>query len=117
MYIKYLKSKLQGLIVTEKNLHYSGSIKLDSEFLEKANIKPYEVVLVINLNNAERFETYVIPAKKGSKTVSLQGGAARLGEIGDELIIMSFCYLEENQEVSPINIIFENNKIKKIFVK
>ncbi|MFN3550414.1 MAG: aspartate 1-decarboxylase [Endomicrobiia bacterium] len=117
MYIKYLKSKLQGLVVTDKNLHYAGSIKLDSEFLKKANIKPYEVVLVINLNNAERFETYVIPAKEGSKVVSLQGGAARLGEIGDELIIMSFCYLEENKKVSPITIILKDNKIKKIFVK
>lgn len=117
MFVKYLKSKLQGLVVTEKNLRYLGSIKLDSEFLEKAKIKPYEMVLVVNLNNGERFETYAIPAKKGSKIVSLQGGAARLGEVGDELIIMSFCYLKEDEKVSPITIIFEKNKIKKFFVK
>jgi len=114
MFVKYLKSKLQGLVVTEKNLYYSGSIKLDTYFLQKANIKPYEIVLVINLNNGERFETYVIPAKKGSKTVGLQGGAARLGEVGDEVIIMSFCYLEPEEKFKPITLIFENNKIKKI---
>ncbi|MCS7231169.1 MAG: aspartate 1-decarboxylase [Elusimicrobiota bacterium] len=115
MLVKYLKSKLQGLVVTEKNLNYSGSIALDIDFLEKAKIKPYEVVLVVNLNNAERFETYVIPAKKGSKTVSLQGGAARLGEVGDSLIVMSFCYLQSDEEIKPISIIFDkNNKIKKI---
>ena len=114
MFVKYLKSKLQGLVVTEKNLYYSGSIKLDTDFLQKANIKPYEIVLVINLNNGERFETYVIPAKKGSKTVGLQGGAARLGEVGDKVIIMSFCYLEPSEKFKPITLIFENNKIKKI---
>lgn len=115
MFVKYLKSKLQNLTVTAKNLHYTGSIALDSDFLEKANIKPYEVVLVINLNNAERFETYVIPAKKGSKIVSLQGGAARLGEIGDQLIVMSFCYLNSDKYLKPIKIIFgEKNKIKKV---
>lgn len=115
MFIKYLKSKLQNLTVTDKNLHYTGSIALDSDFLEKSNIKPYEVVLVINLNNAERFETYVIPAKKGSKTVSLQGGAARLGEVGDKLIVMSFCYLNPHEEIKPVTVIFgEKNKIEKI---
>lgn len=115
MLVKYLKSKLQNLTVTGKNLNYTGSIALDSDFLEKSNIKPYEVVLVVNLNNAERFETYVIPEKKGSRIVSLQGGAARLGEVGDKLIIMSFCYLTPDEQPRPINIIFsEDNKIKKI---
>lgn len=114
MLVKYLKSKIQGIVVTEKNLKCTGSIKLDLEYLEKANIKPYEIVLVINLNNAERFETYVIPAKRGSKTCGLQGGAARLGEIGDELIIMSFCYLKESQKISPITLLVKNKKIVKI---
>ncbi len=117
MYVKVLKSKLQGLTVTEKNLYYTGSIKLDRNFLELANIQPYEVVLVINLNNGERFETYVIPAKKGSKTVALQGGTARLGEIGDPLIIMSFLYkdVKDTKIEKPINIIFgKNNSIAKI---
>ncbi len=114
MYTKFLKSKLQGLVVTEKNLHYSGSIKLDSEFIEKGKLQPYESVLVINLSNGERFETYVIPAKKGTKTVGLQGGTARLGEVGDKLIIMSFVYISENEKIPPPTVLLfdEKNNIK-----
>ncbi|MCS7151673.1 MAG: aspartate 1-decarboxylase [Endomicrobia bacterium] len=116
MMFKYLKSKLQGLTVTDKNLYYTGSIKIDINFMSAAKIRPYEVVLVINLNNGERFETYVIPARKGSKMVSLQGGAARLGEVGDKLIIMSFCYIDETKEkVKPVKVLFgEHNVIQKI---
>lgn len=115
MFVKYLKSKLQNLTVTDKNLYYAGSIKIDLDFIEKANIRPYEVVLGININNGERFETYVIPARRGSKIVSLQGGTARLGEVGDKLILMSFCYLQPHEKVSPIKIFFDDkNKIKKI---
>jgi aspartate 1-decarboxylase len=117
MFIKVLKSKLQGLTVTGKNLYYTGSIKLDKRYLELANIQPYEVVLVINLNNGERFETYVIPAKKGSKIVALQGGTARLGEVGDQLIIMSFWYKEtkDAQNKKPIKVLFnKDNTIIKI---
>ncbi len=115
MLVKYLKSKLQNLTVTDKNLYYTGSIKIDQNFLDKANIKPYEIVLVININNGERFETYVIPAKRGSKTVALQGGTARLGEVGDKLIVMSFCYLQPGQKVAPVKVYFgDRNVIKKI---
>ncbi|MCX7715824.1 MAG: aspartate 1-decarboxylase [Endomicrobia bacterium] len=115
MLVKCLKSKLQNLTVTGKNLYYTGSIKIDLDFIEKANIQPYEVVLVININNGERFETYIIPAKRGSKVVSLQGGTARLGEVGDKLIIMSFCYLQSGERILPTKIIFaEKNVIKKI---
>ncbi len=114
MLIKYLKSKLHGLVVTEKKLDYSGSIGIDQEFLEKAKIYPYEIVLVINISNGERFETYVIPEKKGSKKVCLMGGAARLAEIGDKLIVMSFCYLSQDEKFVPIIINFNNkNQIKK----
>ena len=117
MYVKFLKSKIQGLTVTAKNLYYVGSIKLDKNFLNLANIQPYEIVLVINLNNGERFETYAIPAKKGSGIVALQGGTARLGEVGDQLIIMSFQYMEikNSKKEKPVKIIFNrNNTIKKI---
>lgn len=115
MHLKFLKSKLQGLVVTGKNLKYSGSIKLDVDFMEKAGIKPYEVVLVVNLSNGERFETYVIKGERGSRVVSLQGGAARLGEVGDELIIMSFGYFSEGEKVSPITLLYDNsNKLKRV---
>ncbi|MFQ3676031.1 MAG: aspartate 1-decarboxylase [Endomicrobiia bacterium] len=118
MYTKYLKSKIQGLKITEKNLRYSGSIKLDINFIESANIKPYESVLVVNLSNGERFETYVIEGKRGSKVVSLQGGAARLGEVGDELIIMSFSYLSNEEKLLTKTVIYhKNNILKKVIVK
>ena len=91
------KSKIQNLVVTEANVNYSGSISIDSYLLEKANIKPYEMILVVNLDNGERLETYAIPAKKNSGTVGLQGGAAKKGKVGDKLIIMSYLYVYEGE--------------------
>jgi aspartate 1-decarboxylase len=119
MYTKFLKSKLQGLKVTEKNLEYSGSIKLDKDFMEKSGIKPYETVLVVNISNGERFETYVIEGDRGSKVVGLQGGAARLGEVGDKLIIMSFYYVDDKEKVIfPKTLIYhKNNVLKKVVTK
>jgi len=118
MYIKFLKSKIQGLKITEKNLRYSGSIKLDKDFIEKSNLKPYESVLVVNVSTGERFETYVIEGKRGSKVVSLQGGAARLGEVGDELIIMSFSYVGTNEKLFPKTVIYhKDNVLKKVITK
>ncbi len=117
MFVKILKSKIQGLCVTEKNLKYSGSIKLDLDFIEKANILPFETVLVVNVSNGERFETYVIEGKRGSKIVSLQGGAARLGEVGDEIIIMSFAYLNEKEKICPKTLVYKKNILKKVITK
>ncbi|MFN3966763.1 MAG: aspartate 1-decarboxylase [Endomicrobiia bacterium] len=109
------KSKIQNATVTEKNIKYSGSIKIDSALLEKADILPYEIVLVINVNTGARFETYVIPAKKNSGEIGLQGGAARLGEIGDKLIIISYGFLdsEEIKKYKP-KIILVNEKNRPI---
>lgn len=91
------KSKIQSAVVTEKNLQYTGSIVIDENLMQNANILPYEIVMVINLNNGERFETYVIPGRKNSGMIALQGGAARLGEVGDRLIIISYAFLEEKE--------------------
>ena len=116
MFIKVLKSKIQYLKVTEKNLRYSGSIKLDEDIIKEANLFPNEMVLVVNINNGARFETYVIPAKKGSRTVGLQGGAARLGEIGDELIVMSYCFVDEKElknHIPKILTVDSKNRIKR----
>jgi len=111
---KFLVAKIQGLRVTSKQLHYIGSITIDKEILEKAGILPYEVVLVANVSNGARFETYVIPGEEGE--VILNGAAARLGEIGDELIVFSFGYLstEETLVRPKIILIGEGNGIKKI---
>ncbi len=88
------KSKIHGIHVTEVNLHYAGSIEIDAEILEKADIFPNEIVQVVNVANGERFETYVMPGKKGSRICRLNGGAARLGEVGDPIIIISYGFLD-----------------------
>lgn len=90
------KSKIHNATITAKNINYTGSIKIDEALLEKADMLLYEIVLVVNLNNGERFETYVIPGKKNSGEIALQGGTARLGEIGDKIIIISYAYLESD---------------------
>jgi aspartate 1-decarboxylase len=110
------KSKIQPATVTEKNLQYRGSIVIDENLMQKANILPYEIVMVINLNNGERFETYVIPGRKNSGIIALQGGAARLGEVGDQLIIISYAFLEERElkKYKPKMILLnEKNRIKR----
>ncbi|MGB9762336.1 MAG: aspartate 1-decarboxylase [Caldimicrobium sp.] len=93
MYRKFLKAKIHKASVTNKNLYYEGSLTLDSEIMEKAGLLPYEVVWVYNLNNGARFETYLIPGEKGE--VILNGASARLGEIGDNLIIVSYAWISE----------------------
>jgi aspartate 1-decarboxylase len=91
---RYLRAKLHNVTVTARELFYSGSIQVDPVLMEMVGFEPYEIVLVINLNNAQRFETYLNPGKRGSGEVVLQGGAARLGEVGDRLIIMSFVWAD-----------------------
>ncbi len=88
-----LKSKLQRLRVTDANLYYEGSLGLDEELMEAAELLPYEQVTVLNVNNGERLQTYVIPEARGSGTVCLNGPAARKGVRGDELIVLSYALL------------------------
>ena len=95
MLITICKSKIHRVKVTEANLDYEGSITIDVGILKKADILPYEKVQVVNNNNGARFETYVIPGKKGSGVICLNGAAARLGEVGDILIIISYCEMEK----------------------
>lgn len=85
-----LRAKIHKVTVTDANLEYEGSLTVDDEILKEAGILPYEQVMVSNLNNGERFETYVIPGKRGSGVVCLNGPTARKGVIGDKIII--FCY-------------------------
>ncbi len=88
------KSKIQRLRVTDKNLKYEGSLTLDEELMNRADLLEGEMVQVINVNNGKRFITYIIKGEKGSGVVCLNGGAARLGEIGDELILISYCLMD-----------------------
>ena len=91
------KSKIQLAKITGKNLNYLGSITIDGNLMKLANIFPYEIVMVVNKTTGARFETYVLEGKKGTGTIELNGGAARLGEVSDELIIISYEYVEEKK--------------------
>lgn len=89
-----LKSKLLRAEVTDRALHYEGSLAIDSALMEQVGLVPYEKILVANIANGERFETYAIEAPKGSHTISLNGAAAHKGELGDLLVIMAFGQFE-----------------------
>ena len=114
MFVKILKSKLHRARVTESKLHYPGSIGIDSALMEAAGILPYESVLVADLNNGNRLETYVVPAEAGSGKISILGAAAKLIEPKDIVIIMSFAFLtpEEAREFKPkVAVLDENNNV------
>ncbi len=93
----FCKAKLKKAVVTDKLLGYEGSIGIDKSILEAADILPGEQVQVLNLNNGERLTTYVIEEKADSGRIILYGPAARKGEAGDELIILSYCFLETKE--------------------
>lgn len=92
-----LRAKIHQATVTESNIAYEGSLTVDRALLDAAGIKPYEQVMVSNLNNGERFETYVIPGERDSGTVCLNGPTARKGTLGDIIIVFSYCYYEDNE--------------------
>lgn len=107
-----LKSKLHMATVTNKNLNYEGSIEIDEELMKVVDLKENELVLVADVNNGQRFETYVIKGKAGSGVIALNGAAARLVEVGDKLIVMSFGLFNEDEYSGPkIAILGERNKI------
>jgi len=93
---EFLKSKINNASVTTKQLKYQGSIGIDKDILDQAEILPGEKVQVLNYNNGSRIETYVIEEKKGSKKIVLYGPAARCGEVGDKLCILSYYLVTED---------------------
>jgi aspartate 1-decarboxylase len=97
MQLNLLKSKIHRAEVTDSSLNYEGSLAIDVEFMEMVGMLQYERILVGNMNNGERFETYAIAALAGSKTISLNGGTAHLGRRGDLLTIMSFAVVDERE--------------------
>jgi aspartate 1-decarboxylase len=111
-----VRSKIQRLVVTDKNLKYEGSLELDSRLMRAADIVPAEFVQVVNVNNGSRFETYVIAARAGSGACVLNGAAARLGEVGDEVIVMSLVWLGDAESrqhrLTRVNV-DHRNRIKK----
>lgn len=110
---KVLKSKLHRATVTEANLQYEGSCTVDENLMDKADIAHHEMVLISNLNNGERFETYVIPGERGSGKICLNGAAARKGLVGDKVIIITTRYITDdvtNDYKPTIIILSEDNK-------
>lgn len=96
MFRQMLRAKIHRVRVTDACLEYEGSITVDQALLDAAGILPYEAVVISNLNNGERFTTYVIPGTRDSGTVSLNGPTARKGAVGDQIII--FCYEFYNED-------------------
>ena len=109
-----LKSKLHFARVTEANVDYAGSLSIDEEIMGKANILPHEKLLIANVETGARFETYAIPAPAASKTIGLNGAAAKLGSVGDRLIVMAFGLFLDSEKACPVTLIFgeDNNTIK-----
>ncbi|HXN06269.1 MAG TPA: aspartate 1-decarboxylase [Nitrospiria bacterium] len=91
-----LRSKIHRAVITQAELDYEGSITIDQTLIEAAGMLPYEQVMVSNLHNGERFETYVIPGERGSGQICLNGPTARKGMVGDQIIV--FCYELYNEE-------------------
>jgi aspartate 1-decarboxylase len=115
MNVVVLKSKIHQVTVTEANLHYVGSITLDETLMEAAHLIENEKVHVLNLNNGERLETYVIKGEKNSGVVCLNGPAARKVYVGDHVVVISYASMDfEDAKTFKPWIIFpdENNRLK-----
>ncbi len=97
MLVQVLKSKILRAETTDARIDYEGSLAIDEDLMDKVGMLRYEKILVGNINNGERFETYAIPAPRGSKMFSIRGAAAHLGKVGDLLVIMSFASVEEEE--------------------
>ncbi len=97
MWRTFCRAKIHRVSITQADLNYVGSLTLDPDLLEAADLLPYEQVHVVNLNNGSRLETYVIPGARGSGTVCLNGAAARLGAAGDKVIIIAYAHLDERE--------------------
>jgi aspartate 1-decarboxylase len=114
MLIEVLKSKIHRAVITEANLNYVGSITIDEDLMDAANLIQNEKVQVVNVNNGERLETYVIKGKRGSGVICMNGPAARLVAVGDIVIIISYATMdfEEAKQHTPIAVFpKEGNKL------
>lgn len=114
MEIEVLKSKLHRATVTDANLNYEGSISIDTNLCNLAGMHNWEKVDILNVNNGERFSTYIIPGKKGE--ICLNGAAARKACPGDKIIIVTYTHIDESQAASwqpKIVLLNEDNSVKK----
>ena len=115
MLIEVVKSKIHNVSVTEANLNYIGSISIDEDLMDAANIIENEKVQVVNMNNGERLDTYVIKGERGSGQICLNGPAARKVVVGDVIIIISYAAMEFNEARSfRPNIVFPDTNTNKL---
>ncbi|TAG53489.1 MAG: aspartate 1-decarboxylase [Cytophagales bacterium] len=116
MYIEVIKSKIHRIKITQAELHYVGSITIDEDLLDAANMIENEKVQVLNLNNGERLETYIIKGKRGSGVVCMNGPAARKMQVGDVVIVISYASMDFNEAKTwKPSLVFpeEGNKLNK----
>lgn len=117
MLVDMLKAKIHRATVTQAELNYVGSITIDEDLLDKAGIFEYEKVLVADIDNGERFETYTIAGERGSGVICLNGATARLVSVGDKVIIMAFAQMdaEEAKDAKP-KVVFmgDDNKVDRV---
>ncbi|HLS65628.1 MAG TPA: aspartate 1-decarboxylase [Pseudogracilibacillus sp.] len=117
MFRTMMKGKIHRARITEANLNYVGSITIDQNILDKVDILPNEKVQIVNNNNGARLETYVIAGERGSKTICVNGAAARLVQPGDVIIIISYALVEDNELSTyrpKIAIMNERNEIEQL---
>ena len=114
MQLEFLYSKIHRATVTDANLNYVGSITIDKGLLDAANMKEWQKVEILDVNNGERFQTYIISGEENSGCICLNGAAARKVQPGDKVIIISYAYLQENEisnHTPTVVIVDEKNKI------
>ena len=117
MILTMLKSKIHRTVITEAKLNYVGSITIDKTLMEASNILEYEKVQIVDIDNGNRFETYVIAGDAGSGVICINGAAARCVQPGDKIIIMTFCQLSEMEarKFKPtVVFVDETNKVAEI---
>jgi len=111
MFRKYLLGKIHSGTVTGVNKDYEGSIEISSDLYESAGMHSGEVVSVFNIDNGERFETYIIPGEKGSGEININGAAARKAMPGDKVIILTYCYTDKAPPTPRVIVIGKDNAI------
>lgn len=117
MHLIAFKSKIHRATVTEANLNYEGSITIDADLMDAADILPHEQVQVLNVNNGERFDTYAIRGARGSGIICLNGPAARLAHIGDRVLILTYVSMNREEllrHVPTVVVVDDRNRILRL---
>ncbi len=118
MTITMLQSKIHRATITDANLHYVGSITIDRDLLDAAAMRVGQKIDIVNINNGERFSTYIIPGERGNKDICLNGAAARKVQIGDKIIIIAYASMsqeEADRYKAKIVILEDDNSIAQAF--